>query len=1163
MVLNKIALSLRLFVIIVISALVVSSCSEVINDNSNVQKLNTGIISDIPFSPYVSDWPHSQSDITPDPRVKYGRLQNGLRYAILPVPDGKGVVSIQMNVSVGFKDEPENLYGIAHVLEHMAFRGAKGDKEASIIHDLQTLGAGFGFDLNGFTQYENTFYRVNLVSNKSSSVKTALYNFSQLVRNPNLTQENLELEKKVVLAELKMRDTLQRRISQSARQFQYPDRAREKIAGIGTEKSLAAITLMDLEVFFKTHYKPENVFLIVAGGVNAAQIEDNIAGLFSQWAVESADKTQPVEADEINLSDFPVQAFYQDVDAKTQLSAIENTPSTLQNDTLDFRQKKYAEQIALSIMRTRLKSRIENDSKVSWINFSKTREKAYDIRKVKMGAEDYVRSMTLFEEERLRAIEHGFTSAEIEYALKKQHSYLETAAEEPTIVNAWAEANRLRAAYNDGRVYNSRLQKLEAFNAFSKTTSEQNYHDAIVDIWQDFTPRYWTQSYRSMAKTLEKITAARKSILDSDITKPLDLDKKVFQKTEFAEKGQLLSRDVDLKNNIHRLLFENGTRLNYQQRKTEPNNIEISVNLRGELANFIDRYAAIAERATAFSRADIKGTTKSEMDRVFVGQEASFRMSLVGDSLVLSASTRPQDLEAALDVIVTFITDVDMKSKFHEERFEANLKNTKTASANSPVIAGTLKLASAYSGDPPTFRSQSSGSYALRSKVMENIKQIIDRGSVEVGVAGDFDPEILEELFASTLGALPERPMPKGKAIKTYADITHIGGGVTNLVYSGTDKQMALFYCWPNDMGDDDKEEAISTLINSIFHNRIIETFRQELGVSYSPQIIQKNNTTFPAFKYKCFAVQIAPEDEDKVHDNFIEILDRIREQPITKTELIRTREPILSLLERYMTSNEALASLISYAYSKPEFITRYETILSTLNKVKLKTLNRRFPNQFDKSKLHVFRVQHQERSSMMTRKVLKVKIAMGDSEAKYDLGKILMRSSKQQDHVNAMLLFERAASQGNLDAHFEIGKHYARARKDLEKAAEHLELSKDPKEGAFLLANLYFRNPDVFPDVSEARIMELFILSSESGFSYGQKALAQRYKDGSITPRDEVKALKWVLISSLMHGGTNTNLDTDYIRGFKKALSDSEQKKALEEAQDWIKNNSKRLYNK
>lgn len=1016
---------------------------------------------------------------------------------------------------------------------------------------MQKLGVGYGFDLNGFTQPDNTVYQVNLTGGSSADIKTALKNFSQLVKAPDLTDYNLQQEKKIVLAELKLRDTVKNHASQDARKFQYPNRHRETVLGIGTEKSLQAITLNDVNVFFKTHYRPEKVLLVVAGGVSEKETKETISQLFSEWSVEPAPRIKRPKHLPIDIKSFPSLGAFKKQNAKTQLNAIENAPPSLKNDIKSYRKKAFIEKMALSMMRTRLKPRIENDYKVSWIRFSKRREKEYDIRSVILAAKDYPRAMTVFEEERLRAIEYGFMAEEIEYALKKWSSNLERLAEKPALINAVAEASRLRQTYNSGQVYNSHSQKLETFKALSKTISADNYHQAARDMWEDFEPRYWTQSATSMSETVRKVKAIREKISQSEITPPKSLNLEEFQNVDVLEKGTVLARDIFSDQEIHRLLFKNGSRLNYRRTKTEPNKIAISVALNGNLTSFVSQYSSLAERVNALSRADIKGKTKSEMDRTFVGQQASFHASLAENSIILSSSTRPQDLKAALNVISKFISDMDIQSQNYKDQFKNKISRIKTSSKNSPLMAGALKIPSAYSGAPPAFRSESSGLYPapIYTNTNKSIGKIINSGTIEVGIVGDFDPKVLEDIFANSIGSLPPRKAPLQSPPAEHKDITHIDPGVTSLTYSGTNKQMALFYCWPEDKTDNFKEQAISSLITQIVHNRLMEKFREELGVTYSPQVIQQKNTVFPEFLYNCHAIQIAPKDEEKVHDNFRYFLNQLATHPISKTELTRAREPITSILKRYVTTNEISARMTAMAYSQPGKIDEHRSIISILNKIRLKTLNQHLSKRYEKSNLHIFRIQHYQNNAALKEKTLRVKSQLGDPAAQYELGKISLKT----DTESALLWFEKAAAQQNKNAHFELGKYYASLGNDKKKAAKHLKLSSGPKEGAFLLADLYFRNPNLFPDISETRIMELYKLSAENGFVYGQKALAQRYKDGSITKRNEMKALKWALISR----GKSKAKDSEYIRKFKNNVSNAEQKEAQQTAEAWLKRHS------
>jgi len=189
-------------------------------------------------------------------------------------------------------------------------------------------------------------------------------------------------------------------------------------------------------------------------------------------------------------------------------------------------------------------------------------------------------------------------------------------------------------------------------------------------------------------------------------------------------------------------------------------------------------------------------------------------------------------------------------------------------------------------------------------------------------------------------------------------------------------------------------------------------------------------------------------------------------------------------------------------------------------------------------------------KKKVISKNELQASAKTGDATAQYEFGKFLQKGLIYDTPQEALTWFEKAATQGHKKANFELGRYYAFKETDLKKAAEHLQTSEDFKEGTYLLADMYFKNPKIFTDISEAQIMELYRVSSGNDYRFAQLALAQRYKDGSIVTRNEVEALKWTYIAS-GYGPASTS-------PFKAELSDAEIDQAKKKAQDWIKENRK-----
>src|SRR5207253_1072443 len=101
-------------------------------------------------------WQFDRSDLTPDPRIRFGVLANGMRYAILPNDQPAGAVSVRLLVGVG---ATSGAAGEAHYLEHMAFMGSRGVPEGARarLSGREHLSEGMGF--NAHTGDYDTYYR--------------------------------------------------------------------------------------------------------------------------------------------------------------------------------------------------------------------------------------------------------------------------------------------------------------------------------------------------------------------------------------------------------------------------------------------------------------------------------------------------------------------------------------------------------------------------------------------------------------------------------------------------------------------------------------------------------------------------------------------------------------------------------------------------------------------------------------------------------------------------------------------------------------------------------------------------------------------------------------------------------------------------------------------
>ena len=151
---------------------------------------------------------HEHSDIQPDPAIRFGKLPNGLRYAIAANAEPKGRASLRLLVEAGSLHETEEQRGLAHFLEHMAFNGSVHYPPGTLIEFFQRMGMNFGGDTNASTSFDRTLYLIELADTKDATLAEGFRVFSDYAGGLLLQPAELDRERGIILSEKRARDSV-------------------------------------------------------------------------------------------------------------------------------------------------------------------------------------------------------------------------------------------------------------------------------------------------------------------------------------------------------------------------------------------------------------------------------------------------------------------------------------------------------------------------------------------------------------------------------------------------------------------------------------------------------------------------------------------------------------------------------------------------------------------------------------------------------------------------------------------------------------------------------------------------------------------------------------------------------------------------------------------
>jgi len=212
--------------------------------------------------------------------ITTNRTPAGIPVVVERLP-GFHSASLSVYLGTGSRDEDERQAGIAHMLEHMLFKGTTRRTAREMSEQVEAAGG----EMNGYTTKEVTSYQVCALD---ETVDVAQDILADMVLNPLLDASCLTTEKNVVLQEINMlQNDPDDYIHVLFAETLWGDHSMGR-SEAGSSATVSALTERDVREFFQRHYRPPRMAVIAVGNVDPAQVVD--------WASESFDGLAPAPA---------------------------------------------------------------------------------------------------------------------------------------------------------------------------------------------------------------------------------------------------------------------------------------------------------------------------------------------------------------------------------------------------------------------------------------------------------------------------------------------------------------------------------------------------------------------------------------------------------------------------------------------------------------------------------------------------------------------------------------------------------------------------------------------------------------------------------------------------------------------------------------------------
>lgn len=229
-----------------------------------------------------------------DPHVIVDSLENGLRYYVKRNGFPERTAELRLVVNAGSILEDDDQRGLAHAVEHMAFRGTEHFPDDQLVGYLQSLGMRSGEDLNAYTGFDETVYRLTVPLDRSRALERAFTILADWAHGIRFDPLDAARERGVVFAEWREGRSAGRRLFE-ARTAALLDGSRYAARlPIGDTATLSKFDLAAMRRFYTDWYRPDLISVVAVGDFSPARVRQLVREHFGGIPRPASPRPRPV-----------------------------------------------------------------------------------------------------------------------------------------------------------------------------------------------------------------------------------------------------------------------------------------------------------------------------------------------------------------------------------------------------------------------------------------------------------------------------------------------------------------------------------------------------------------------------------------------------------------------------------------------------------------------------------------------------------------------------------------------------------------------------------------------------------------------------------------------------------------------------------------------------
>ncbi len=851
-------------------------------------------------------------------------LDNGLK-VIIKTDFLSPVTSIFVWINTGSAYEDDSQRGIAHVNEHMIFKGTPNLKVGEISRQIESHGG----DINAFTSYDETVYYTT-ISNDFADI--ALNILSESVSNPLFDEDELKKELEVILEEIKRgEDSPSRCLSQMIFSQSFKDN-NYGLPIIGTPKSVSRFKREDLEAFYNKWYHAKNMNLIVVTGKEGKDLKDNIDATFGK--IKSKDVADEKFSDKFQATGLNVDVDYREVnETYFALSFRTEKASNMKTSTLDLFGVMLGSGES-SILNKKLKEELGLVTSIYSYNFSARHGGVFVIGGTVLSS-NLKDSLKLIIEETRKVINLDFDSNQFQRA--KTELLTQNLYENETVQS---QAQKIGFLESEAGSLDFEKIYLDSIKSISP--------EKLSEISNQFIKPENLSLNLILPKDSKKESSEQlKILLKKSFKEELSYDKKTF--SSFVSKNY---NTFDIDYSVPKVLnLKGGVKLIVLQNKKTPLISLRSVSLGGskfETKNINGKFNLLSELFT-------RGSENYSKDYIAMNTEI-LAAEIEGFSGRNSLGLKMIGPSANLNELVPIFSDVIARPVFSDSEIKIakkdvlsylNRKKQNYASIVADKFFELLFNNHPYSFDQ--FGTEESIANINRDNLVRAHQNFISKNNIYLSAVGNFDVvELVDKLDESLLLEQAKTDFPNNDDCKL------INHDINESIKMGDKEQSHIIIgTYAPNLHSDDKYAF--HLINSILSGmggRLFMELREKRSLAYTVSSFFN-----PNLDYGYFGVYIgcSPDKKNQSIDSINKEIENLASNGVTEKELERAKNYLIGRNDISLQRNSSINARISHAALYNLDLTEPFDFSEKIRKVSQESINKAIQNYlYKKNKVTV-----------------------------------------------------------------------------------------------------------------------------------------------------------------------------------------------------------------